>query len=600
MSAALVKSSPAAPGGALTLYAPQLLRRPGRDVAKTGHLTQRFQAKARPGLDPGWAPVRVKKTRQNKNLEYWRGSAPILWPGFTGHYALACFDPGEITGNQSPPMSVTVAHSDEAAHSLRGLVPLWVGVAIYALFIVAGNRLLIDPDTMWQITVGQWIIDHRAVPTTDVYSFTMRGEPWISTQWLAQVFYAKAYALAGWSGPVVLAASGIAATFALLTKFLVRRFNESTALVFVAAALALTVPHLLARPHVLALPLMVAWVGGLIAAADRRDAPSFWLLPLMLSWANLHGGFVLGLALLAAFALEAVWSAEPSARQSVLLRWTLFGVAAFAASCVTPYGWNALLASQKILNLGAALPLIREWAAADFSSLGAFEIGILLTFGLALNRGVKLPSLRIVMLLVLLHMALSHGRNVEILVLLAPLILAKPLSKQIGGAEPEGELRASAFPAAVLAGLTACMLAGTLAYASVHRFAPYSGNSPVAAVAELKKRNFSRVFNDYDFGGYLIATGVAPFIDGRTELYGEKFFVDHNNACGLVEPENLFRLLRDYDIEATLMRTQSAATKLLDHMDGWQKLYSDDIATIHVRKAGAVHAANPTISPTAN
>ena len=92
-------------------------------------------------------------------------------------------------------MTLSVAHTTEDASPLRGLLPLWVGVGIYALFLLAGNRLLIDPDTMWQITVGQWIIDHRAVPETDVYSFTMRGQPWISTQWLAQVLYAKAYAL---------------------------------------------------------------------------------------------------------------------------------------------------------------------------------------------------------------------------------------------------------------------------------------------------------------------------------------------------------------------------------------------------------------------
>src|SRR5215213_1719294 len=169
-------------------------------------------------------------------------------------------------------MTLSVTHATEETSPLRGLLPLWVGVAIYALFLLAGNRLLIDPDTMWQITVGQWIIDHRAVPTTDVYSFTMRGEPWISTQWLSQVMYAKAYSLAGWAGPVVLAAAAIAATFALLTKFVSRHLRDSTTLVFVAAALALTVPHLLARPHVLALPVMVAWVGGLVAAADRRAA----------------------------------------------------------------------------------------------------------------------------------------------------------------------------------------------------------------------------------------------------------------------------------------------------------------------------------------
>jgi hypothetical protein len=65
-----------------------------------------------------------------------------------------------------------------------------------------------------------------------------------------------------------------------------------------------------------------------------------------------------------------------------------------------------------------------------------------------------------------------------------------------------------------------------------------------------------------------------------------------------MEPESLFRLLDDYKIEATLMRTQSAATKLLDHVDGWQKIYSDDIATIHLRKPGAVHTREPGVDAT--
>jgi len=493
-------------------------------------------------------------------------------------------------------MSVTVAQSDEAAvHPLRGLLPLWVGVAIYVLFLLAGNRLLIDPDTMWQITVGQWIIDHGTVPTSDVYSFTMRGQPWISTQWLSQVMYAKAYSLAGWSGPVVLAAIAISTTFALLTKFVSRRLSESTTLVFIAAALALTVPHLLARPHVLALPIMVAWVGGLIAAADRRAAPSFWLLPLMLLWANLHGGFVFGLVLIAPIALDAILGADAASQKSLLARWFAFGVAALTASCVTPYGWNALLASQKILALGSALPLIMEWKPADFGSLGAFEICLLLGIGLALFRGIKLPPMRIVLLLGLLHMSLAQGRAAEILALLAPIILAAPLARQIGGADAANSSAASPSRGVLFATLAIALVAATLAWTSVHRFEPHTRGSPVAAVTELKKLNLARVFNDYDFGGYLISSGVAPFIDGRTELYGEKFFVDHNAASGLMEPENLFRLLDQYKIEATLMRTQSAATKVLDHIDGWQKIYSDDIATIHLRKSGALHTIEPVV-----
>jgi hypothetical protein len=485
-------------------------------------------------------------------------------------------------------MTISVSHADHPARSLRGLLPLWVGLAVYAL--------LNDPDTLWQVTLGQWILDHHAVPHQDVYSFTMRGEPWISTQWLAQVLYAKAHDWAGWTGPVVLAAAAIAATYALLARYLVTRLSEGVSLVFICAALALTVPHLLARPHVLAMPFMVLWIGGMIAAADRREVPSFWLLPNMVLWANLHGGFVFGLMMVAPIALDAVVSADSSARTSLALRWALFGLAALLASCCNPYGFDALLASRKILSLGRALQLIMEWHAADFSHVSAFEIYLLLGIGLALYRGVTLPATRILILLGLLHMALSQGRAVEILALIAPMVLAMPLARQIGAAAPADE---RAAPRGALVGLVvAALVVGTAAYASMHRFEPNLHGAPVAAVTELKKLNVSRVLNDYDFGGYLIYRGVDTFIDGRTELFGEKFFVDHNNASGLVEPENLFRLLDQYKIEATFLRTQSAATKLLDHLDGWKKVYSDDLATIHVRRPGAVHTREPVIDAT--
>jgi hypothetical protein len=318
----------------------------------------------------------------------------------------------------------------------------------------------------------------------------------------------------------------------------------------------------------------------------------------MALWANLHGGFVFGLVLIAPIALDAFLSADAASRKSLPLRWAVFALAALLMSCCTPYGWNSLLASLKILRLGDALPLIMEWRPADFGSVGAFELFLLFGIGLALHRGIKLPPLRIVLLLGLLHMALAQGRAAEILALLAPLVLAAPLSKQIGGVE-SSHSGAAPMRGVLLAGIAVLVVAGTWAFASMHRYEPHTRGSPVAAVAALKKLNLARVLNDYDFGGYLIANGVAPFIDGRTELYGEKFFVDHNAASGLMEPENLFRLLEEYQIDATLMRRQSAASKLLDHIDGWQKVYTDDIATVHVRKPGAVHTAEPVVDPKA-
>ena len=254
---------------------------------------------------------------------------------------------------------------------------LWIGIGVYALVLVGGRALLNDSDTYWQIAVGQWILDHHALPRVDIYSFTKAGEPWMSSSWLAQVLYATSYNLAGWTGPVVLAATCIAATFALFTHILSRRIPAAYAVAVAMVVLVLSMGHFLARPHVLVLPIMLAWANGLMLASERGQAPSPWLLPLIALWANLHGGFVFGLVLVGAFALDALWNADRAQRRSVALRWAVFGIGALVACCATPYGWGSILAARKILDLGELLHLIYEWMPADFSKFSVFELAIL-------------------------------------------------------------------------------------------------------------------------------------------------------------------------------------------------------------------------------
>ncbi|MGN6409869.1 MAG: hypothetical protein ACTHK9_00155 [Nitrobacter sp.] len=136
------------------------------------------------------------------------------------------------------------------------------------------------------------------------------------------------------------------------------------------------------------------------------------------------------LALIGAFALDALWNAEAGRRKRVALGWTLFGVAALGASGVTPYGWGSLPAVRNILGLGKALSLIVEWRPADFSHVSAIEVCLLGLFGLALFRGVRLTPPRILLVLGLTQMALAHNRNIEVLAFLLPLVVAEPLSVQ--------------------------------------------------------------------------------------------------------------------------------------------------------------------------
>lgn len=464
------------------------------------------------------------------------------------------------------------------------LVPLAVTGVLYLALLLAGDQLLNDPDSYWHVVVGRWMVDHRAFPTADPFSFTFAGSPWIAKEWLSQILYAGAQALAGWPGMVVLAAAAAALAFALFTRALLTNLRPLYAVLFAAVAFLLAAPHIVARPHVLAFPVMVAWIAALVRAADEKRTPSLWLLPLMVLWANLHGGFTFGIMMVGALSLDAIASAPRSERLATAARWVGFGLLALAAGCITPYGWQSMLMTVRILGLGPALSILGEWKPADFSHLGGLEIVLLLGLGATLRRGVTLPPVRVVILLGLVHMALSADRNAEMFGLVAPLVIARPLAAQI--AAIRGTPREAASPrlfAGVIAVLIAALLAASIALAAAFHYTPNARITPAAAVDALKRANPGPVLNQYDFGGYLVYEGVPTFIDGRTELYGGSFFDRYYKAVMLADLAGFDGLLDKYGIKATLLAPDTPAVAYLDRQPGWHRLYADDIAVVHVR-----------------
>lgn len=471
--------------------------------------------------------------------------------------------------------------------TFRVPLPLWVAAAIYVLLLALGGMLLSDPDVYWHIATAQWIVEHRAFPHVDMFSWTMPGAPWIAKEWLSQMLYAGAHAVAGWSGLVVLAAAAIAAAFALLAHFLLQKLAPMPAITLVGAGFVLAAPHLTARPHALVLPLMVVWAGVLMNAVDHRRSPPLALVPVMTLWANMHGSFTLGLALIAPLAFEAWWSAS-GARSETALGWFRFGALASLAACVTPYGPEPILVAWRMLGLGQVFTLINEWQPQNFGRIGGFEACLLLGLGFALYRGIVLPPFRIVMLLGLLHLALSQSRHVDVLGLLAPLVLAQPLAAQVGSAEERADDPSAAPSGFASRVLLACLAALTLALAATGHWAPRAQITPVGALAAIKAHNAGPVLNDYDYGGYLIYAGERPFIDGRTDqLYGEAFLVRYYRAVTLSNLDDFVHLLDEYHVGATLLFPTTPAVGLLDRMDGWQRIYADDVAVVHVRRAPA-------------
>lgn len=484
-------------------------------------------------------------------------------------------------------MSISFANSIAVQSRARALVPLCVGAGAYLFFLFVGDTLLQDSDSFWQIKIGQWILDHGAMPTTDFYSFTRTGAPWISTSWLSQVMFAFSYTQWGWAGPVILTAVGVALSAAIFVYLLDAQIEAPRAVLFAMLALLLSLHHVLARPHILALPVMVAWIGLLMAAADRRSAPSWTWLPLMALWANLHGGFVLGLALIGPISLEAVEHAEKGKRLQLFLRWVLFGIGALIASCCTPYGWKTLMGATNILSLGELLSLIFEWMPANFATFTSFEGALLGLIALGYYRGLVLSAPRIFLILFLTWSALTHVRSIEAFAFLVPLVLAKPLGEMFSR-PPVDATDTDRWPARTVTALGALMIVAaswtsTSLYMNHHRFTFTMAQTPVAAVDLLEKLKVQRVFNAYQFGGYLISRDIPVFVDGRAELYGEKFVMDFFKATEGKKPELLPRLLDEHKIDATLLVADAPGPQILDQLKGWKRIYTDDIAVIHVR-----------------
>ncbi|MGY3342402.1 hypothetical protein ACVW16_004598 [Bradyrhizobium sp. USDA 4474] len=188
-----------------------------------------------------------------------------------------------------------------------------------------------------------------------------------------------------------------------------------------------------------------------------------------------------------------------------------------------------------------------------------------------------------------------------------PLALAKPLGERppLPQTDAQGREKAAESWAARYVTITAALMIAAAAwtstsiYMSHHRFTFTMDQTPVAAVDLLQQRKAQRIFNAYQFGGYLISRDMPVFIDGRAELYGETFVMDFFKGVEVKKLDNLTRLLDEYKIDATLMVADSPAAQVLDHIKGWKRLYGDNIAVIHVRD-GATGAGNTPVPTQSN
>lgn len=444
--------------------------------------------------------------------------------------------------------------------------------------------LLPQGDTFWHLKAGEWIIDHRAVPKVDPFSWTAAGAPWHAHEWLWEALAALSWQASGKWGLWALTAASLALAGAFSFLFAARRSRSPAwALACCTVALAAFAPFVSARPHVLAYGFLMMWLWLLDAARERRWAAA--CLPLLAAaWANAHASVLLG-ALAGAFLLAA--DALPGGRDTAVRQVAGLAAGALAAG-LNPWGFGVWKFAFEVGAHPEMVNVIDEWLSPDFHS--PFLLPVLALGGTVflLPRGDRAARL---LASGAFLAGLVSARHLAVFALLWPAAAAPALAARFG--EPGKK--------SLFSGAAAVAAAGAI-IAAFSLPPPWPGEKgqdmgfPVGAVAFMKERGLTeRVFNHYTWGGYLIWEGVKPFVDGRADMYvlsGSGVMEDYDRAAGILRPPDPDGVLERRGVETVLAPGDSWLAVYLASKEGWKEVYRDRTAAVFVRRPGLPPSEN--------
>lgn len=397
---------------------------------------------------------------------------------------------------------------------------LVLGAAVAAALLVVSREPLRDADLYWHVLAGQEMVEHRSVAmAADDWSLLAETGTWISTQWLSEILFAGLKASFGWAGLAgyTLATTAVA-LFLLARSTLHDRPAATTALPFLLATFSIALAAG-ARPQQFTLIGAAALGGVLDRGLAKRQLPRwFLLLPLVLLWANSHGGWILAPFVLT---LLTVWGGvSDRAMTPFVRRAASLALLCLLAGAISPNGFRNVSA---VFRFAASTRAIAEWQRVDLLSAGGAILLAMAVLAIGGWLGADRHVPTGVVLLAILAFSWTAWRNLPPGMLLLSPVVANLLtvSFPVFGvrSEPAWSARASAAAAAlglVFAGLVASLNAS-----------PSDSGVPVALVARVAGLAANpRVLNDYNISGALLLYGgpsVKVAIDGRADLYGANY-----------------------------------------------------------------------------
>src|SRR6266576_2550075 len=414
--------------------------------------------------------------------------------------------------------------------SARTLLLGGVMTVILGLFI----GLEQDPDFWWHLRIGRWMVDNGRLPSADIFTYTAITHAWTDHEYLTEVLMWLTYNTLGLT--VLCIAFGLLTWAGFWLIFLqVRRQPFVAIAVGIAIAAIAGTPIWGPRAQMITFTLScleLYWLRQYLSG--RSLAINFFPL-VMIAWANLHGGWVIGFVwlgvALAAELLSWAWDQDNPAHKMHARRLAVIAVASAVAVAATPHFLTLYPYPFQTQGSEAQQRLIVEWASPNFHNfeLRPFEAMIfLVVIGFALKR----PSLYDVMLaLAGLGLALQSVRNIPLFIAAATPILINTYSgcwKELAAAQrwkfnlpPRPAFAAiTALALVVIVGVTALRVSDTISPARQQKLD--SANYPVGAADWLAAHPEvgTKMFNQYGLNIFL-AYRFYPEPNRRVFIFGE-------------------------------------------------------------------------------
>lgn len=453
---------------------------------------------------------------------------------------------------------------------------------LFLMFFVKAV-LFLDPDLGWHLRMGEIISETRAIPKTDIFSYTMPEFKFVDHEWFADLATYKIYSLFGKYGLALIYAIFFLITLNIVLnlKFLKTGEHPPGQKIFMTGLIVASgtlLSQFGVRPQAFSWMFFAALL-YFLSNFTRGNKYKMFIPLLFWVWANMHGSFVLGLFMFGVF----TFARGVILRKNIIRELPVF-IVAVLITFVNPYGLNLWKEAFDTFLSSALRLYIEEWGPAwttinlGYLFLTASSVALLLRY-----KNFFMEEFIAVYLLLLVMSFLSIV-NIPIFALCATPVFLGGLSR-LG--EEAKTVKGSVIRLRIfLTGLFILSLLLFIAdsYRVFDRTIAISEENfyPKDAVNFLNKNISSgEIFSHYNWGGYLIwkIPEKKVFIDGRMGRWPGVVEYQRSIINGKLDYRTEFK---KYAIDTVLLPRKMEDTDLVNRMenDNWIVVYEDEISKI--------------------